>query len=273
MKRLTEECGARNAVLRQAEFFPEEGLTYEAFLKVLIPPQQAVARQLLREGFLTRNEFGGIVLSPLVRNNCPTSAAWDENMRAFLARLTTSLAEAVCDCWSADRWAKQAISDRERLRMLVFQHSRDASLLPFEQRISEEALLLFRQGQAMQIIPQAKRRFLTEATVEIELRKNKDRLRQAAAIIIPTLENVLNRVGGIPERNLFDAYDWLSDLYLILDEKKAAPYIDKWRLLKAAMRPSFAAVKNAFAVLYNPLSGDQTVGAMLKYWEEHNHED
>lgn len=273
MMRMTEENGARKAVLRQAAFFPEEGITYEAFLKVLIPQQQAAGRKLLQEGYLTRSSKGGIALSPLVRRNALQKTAWGENIRAFLVRLITSLAEAVTNYWKTQEWAEQAKSDPDRLRALVFQCSRDTTLSPLEARLAEEAKLLFTGNEARVTVAGSKRVFLIDATIGIELKRNLESLRNQASLIAPTLENVLSQVDDIPEQHLLRAYDWLSEVYLILENrKKAEVYLDRWRLLKAASGPSFEVVERALGDLFDPHAGDQTVGAMLKRRKEHHNE-
>ena len=200
MRRFTEEIGARLAVIRQAAFFPEEGLSDEAFLKVLIPPQQAAGRKLLREGYLTRSKGGGIVLSPLVKNNCTPQISWDENLRPFLLRLITSLAEAVVDFQRADKWAESAEGDPETLRMLIFQHSRDDCLSPFQKQLADEALSLVVHKGIPKVLPESKRLFLVNVTIGIEKDKNLKLLRKQTSLIVPTLENMLNQLDCIPEQ-------------------------------------------------------------------------
>lgn len=273
MKRFTEENGAKLAVIQQATFFPAEGLSDEAFLKVLIPSQQAAGRKLLREGYLIRSEGGGVVLSPLVKENHPSQIAWDENLRSFFIRLVTSLAESILDYDTANKWAEQAQSNQERLRMLVFQHSRATGLSPLQKRLSEEALTLFvHDTQVLSILPEAKRKFLIDSAIAIEKLQNLALLRKQAQLIVPTLENVLEQVGDIPAQHLFRAYDWLSDLFIILADSRMRIYLDKWRLLKAAAGPAFSTVEAGLGALYDPRSGDKTVGEMyrrLKEAEDH----
>ena len=267
LKKYTEENGARAAVLKQAVYYPKEGLDYEAFLKVLLPPQQAIGRKLLQEGFLVRTEEGNIVLSPILREELRWSPDWDENIHAFLARLVTSLAEAVVDFKKANRWAEQARTNPEQLRMLVFQHSR-SNLPPFQQRLAQEALSLFQKGQTLMILPHAKREFLVSATIAIELYKNTQHLKQEAARIVPTLENLLEQTEGIPINNLCSALDWMSELYLELEYEDADRYVERWRLADAATHPAFEPVFRGLAALYSPLAGDQSVGEMLQRWKE-----
>lgn len=203
------------------------------------------------------------MLSPILREELRWSPDWDENRHAFLARLVTSLAEAVVDFKKANKWAEQARSSPAQLRMLVFQHSH-SSLSPFQQRLAQEALLLYPRGQTLMILPQAKRELLVSVTVAIELDKNRQRLKQEAAQIVPTLENLLDQVEGIPIGNLCDALDWLSELYLELEDEKAARYVDRWRLACAATSPAFKPVLRSLGALYSPLAGDRSVGEMLQ---------
>lgn len=263
MGRLVEEYGARNAVLQEAVFFPESGISYEALLKVLIPNHQVAARRLLHEGYLSFAESGGIVLSPVIRQNFPDAATWNEIVRAFLTRLTMCVAEAVSDHRKAEAWAEKAEADPMLLRMLVFQHSRDANLPPFQARIANEALLLVNQRQMPTILPEAKRRLLIQATIGIEQAKNLATLRKQSALIVPTLENVLTQVNNIPETNLLKAYDWLADMFDILGDNRAFNYREKWRLLATASLPAFEVVEARLGNLYDPRAGDTTVGAML----------
>lgn len=267
MKQFTEEYGARNDILRQAVFYPPEGLSYGEFLKVLLPPQQAVGRRLLQQGYLIRNEAMRIILSPIVKKELHLQPVWDENTHTFLTRLVLCLAEAIITSRKADKWAEQAHSDPEQLRMLVFQHSRE-NLPPFQMQLAREALSLYSKGQTLTVVPGSKREFLVSATIAIEKSKNKWRLEQEAAIIVPTLESVLNLAVGIPEKNLCDALDWLSELYLELEDEKAERYVNKWRLASAAASHSFEPVLRGLGILYSPLAGDQTVGAMLQRWKE-----
>ena len=274
MVRMTEENGARKAVLKQAAFFPEEGLSCDAFLKVLIPQHQIAGRKLLQEGFLTHTGTGGIALSPIIKGNCPDRTAWDENVRAFLIRLTTSLAEAVSDYRNAQLWAEQAKTDPERLRMLVFQHSRQTPGSPLEARLAEEALLLFAGKGASVVLTGAKRSCLIEATIGIEQRRNLEILQREAMLVVPTLENVLAQADDIPEQYLLQAYGWIARLYLILENrKKAGVYIDKWRLMMAAAGPSFETVERGLQDLYDPRAGDLTVGAMLRRRKERQNDE
>ena len=274
MRRMTEENGARLAVLRQAAFFPEEGLSYEAFLKVLIPSQQAVGRQLLQEGYLTYTNTGGIALSPLVEKNCPHKPTWDESTRVFLKRLIASLMESVSNYLDAQEWAEQAKAEPERLRMLVFRHSRETDLSPLQLRLAKEALLLFSTDEIPVVLPKAKRAFLTEATIWIEQMKGLALLRKQTLLIVPTLENVLEQTDYIPEQHLYQAYEWLAALYIILeDHPRAHRYVDKWQLLRTASSPSFEAVEAGLGTLYDPRAGDQTLGAVLKRWKEEHHEE
>ena len=266
MRHMTEEIGARKAILEQAQFYPKEGLSDNAFLKVLIPPQQAIGRLLLCERYLTRNDCGNIVLSDLVKQTLPPPT-WGENMKAFLLRLTTCLAEAVVNCKKADHWAEQARWDPERLRVLVLLHNRESDFPLLETRLSHEACSLLPCSKIAEILPAAKRRILIESTIAIEERKNRVSLDREAILIVPTLENVL-QMNGIPEQLLFYAYDWLSELYIMLDDKRAQRYIDNWRLLKAASSPSFEAVERGLSELYDPRAGDKTVGEMLKRRKE-----
>lgn len=167
MKQFTEEYGARNDILRQAVFYPPEGLSYGEFLKVLLPPQQAVGRRLLQQGYLIRNEAMRIILSPIVKKELHLQPVWDENTHAFLTRLVLCLAEAIITSRKADKWAEQAHSDPEQLRMLVFQHSRE-NLPPFQMQLAREALSLYSKGQTLTVVPGSKREFLVSATIAIE---------------------------------------------------------------------------------------------------------
>lgn len=272
MRHFSEENGARLAVLRQAAFFPEEGLSDRAFLKVLVPPQQATGRKLLREGYLTRSKGGGIVLSPLVKNYCTRKVTWGEDIRSFLLRLITSLAEAVVDFQRAEKWAESAKGDPETLRMLIFQHSRDNSLAPFQKQLAGEARVLVVHDALPRILPEANRAFLVNATIEVEKVKNLELLRKQSSLVVPTLENVLNQLDCIPEQYLLKAYDWLSALFIILNDDRANTYVDKWRLLEAASSPSFAVVEAGIGALYHPKAGNETVGTMLKRWKEKTYE-
>ncbi|MBR6861269.1 MAG: hypothetical protein IKM73_08110 [Acidaminococcaceae bacterium] len=272
MLRMTEENGACRAVLRQASFFPIEGLSDEAFLKVLIPSQQAAGRKLLREGYLTRTKDGGIALSPLMKNNCPPQMAWDENIRSFLLRLITSLAESVVIFRKAEKWAESVKGDPETLRMLVFQLSRDNNLPSFQKHLAEEALSLVLHDTVPRILPEANRTFLVNVTIGIEKAKNLGLLRKQTSLIVPTLENVLNQLDCIPAQYLLRAYDCLSDLFIILEDDRSNTYIDKWRLLVAASSPAFETVEAGLGALYHPKEGNETVGTMLKRWKEKTYE-
>ena len=260
---LVEEQGARNAVLRQAVFFPEDGISYEAFLKVMLPSHQASARRLLQEGYLTRTESGGIILSPLIKNSIPQATVWNEVIRAFLIRLTTCVAETVTDYWKAEEWAKQATVDPERLRMLALQHGRDTTLPPFQARMAKEALALVSKNKVQVILSETKRRILIQATVGIERAKNLATIRKQSSLVVPTLENVLTQVDTIPEGHLLKAFDWLTDLFVILGENRAFNYREKWRLLATASLPAFEVVEAGLGVLYDPRAGDATIGEMV----------
>ena len=52
LKKYTEENGARAAVLKQAVYYPKEGLDYEAFLKVLLPHNRLLAVSSCRKDSL-----------------------------------------------------------------------------------------------------------------------------------------------------------------------------------------------------------------------------
>lgn len=272
MLRMTEDRGARLAVRRYAAFFPEEGLSDEAFLKVLIPSQQAAGRDLLREGYLTRSKDGRIGLSPLVKNNCPPQVTWGEDLRSFLLRLIISLAEAVVDYQRAEKWADSAKGDSGTLRMLVLQHSRDNWLSPFQKQLAGEARVLVAHDALPRILPEANRAFLVNATIEVEKVKNLELLRKQSSLVVPTLENVLNQLDCIPEQYLLKAYGWLSALFIILNDDRANTYVDKWRLLEAASSPSFAVVEAGIGALYHPKAGNETVGTMLTRWKEKTYE-
>lgn len=274
MLKMSEENGARNAVLQQAAFFPAEGLSDEAFQKVLLPAHQAVGRKLLREGFLTRTDVGGIALSPLATRNLPLRTAWNENLRSFLMRQVTSLGELVIQFRKAEDWADQANADPERLKTLVFMRGNQEIFSPMEARLAEDARLLFPDSRTQKVLTSTERSFLIRAVIAMEQRRNLSFLRSQSALIVPTLENMLMRVDEIPEQHLYRAYYILYSIFQSLeDEKKADQYYSKWRLMKAASMPAFSIVERGLGELYDPRAGDQTVGAMLKRRKERQNDE
>lgn len=268
-ERFLEPWGVKQEIIKQARFFPEEGLSYQDFLKVMLPPQQSVGRQLLQQGYLIKNDAGGIVLSPIMAQQLPP-AEWDEPTRAFLTRQVTSLAEMMVNYWEANRWVKQARRDSVRFRELSFMLSRDDFLQPLEQQAVDEAMQIFKKEPfVLKVIPKSKQRFLASILSGIGQRRNLDRLKAQAMVVSQTIENILSIVPNIPEHHLLKAHDWLSDYYFATDIDRLGKSLDMWRLLSAASRPSFQVIRDSsLGILYDPNAKDQTIGAFLKNQRE-----
>ena len=261
-RRYTEEWGKRNDVLRQALLYPK-GLTYQAFLTVLPPEQQAIGRRLLREGYLIEDETDGIRLSPILKLELPPPT-WDEPTKVFYLHLGNLLYQAVWDYRKAEYWVRKAKNDPEQLFMLVHTNSRDKSLSLFEQRLSNEALHLFQSDESLYVLPKEHRELLINGIIGIEQRKNREALRSQLSLFLPTLENVLQQLV-IPEDYLLVTYDLLWDALKYSESERELSAGMRWILLRVSREERFDKVlrNSSLGRLYHPQAEDQNVGALI----------